>query len=403
MSGVLNSVYNNVTFALHLHSKALAGLQENVTTGSRINRSSDDPSSAYQVLGLNSQQRYLNNYIENIDAAISAQDMVSSVLQNMATSFMDTRVHLTQITSGTYADGQDGQNARERIAREINSALEQMVSFANTRYTGQYFFGGDNTGLAPYTVQRDSRGEISRVTYQGSQENRNIEMAPGVQTSISFAGVQVFSVDDRGTPVFYGTTGASAGTGTSNVRGDVWLTVEVDDVTGNYKLSIDDGVTWTAVPAAPADRTNIAVTDSSGQVLYVNADTVSAWGVERVKVSGTYDLFNTLISTRDLLRNERNLPTVTVVDLVEQAATAMEETRAVLVEKAASIGSQINFLDELKNSLENVKANSNEQATLLQQADIAQISVDISRRNTLYEMSLAVAGKLLSKSLLDFI
>lgn len=403
MSGALNSVYNNVSFALHLHSNALAALQENVTTGSRVNRSSDAPSSAYRVLGLNSQQRYLTNYMNNIDTAMSAQDMMSSVLQDMATTITETRVNLTQIVSGTYGEGQAGQDARERSAREINDVLEQMVSSANTKHTGQYLFGGENTSTAPYAVERNSNGEITRVTYQGSLEERKTEMAPGVLTDISFAGNDIFGMDNRGTPVFYGTTGASAGSGTSNVRGDVWLTVEYDTVNSNYKLSIDDGATWVAVPAAPADTTNIAVTNASGQVLYVNASTITAEGVEMVKVPGTYDLFNALISTRDLLRNERGLPTTTVMDLMEQAATAMEATKNVLVEKETSIGSKINFLDALKNSLENVKANGEEEATMLQEADIAQIAIDISRRETLYEMSLSVAGKLMSVSLLDFI
>ncbi len=66
MSGIQSNIYNNITFALQRHAKAMAILQEQAYTGSRINRVSDDPDSAYQVLGLNSQQRYLSNYMENI-------------------------------------------------------------------------------------------------------------------------------------------------------------------------------------------------------------------------------------------------------------------------------------------------------------------------------------------------
>ncbi|GAG40756.1 unnamed protein product, partial [marine sediment metagenome] len=44
-----------------------------------------------------------------------------------------------------------------------------------------------------------------------------------------------------------------------------------------------------------------------------------------------------------------------------------------------------------------------DEATRLQQADIAQIAIDLSRREVLYQMSLAVAAKLMSLSLLDYI
>ena len=59
MGGTLNSVHNNVSYALSLHSEAMIKLQEQASTGSRINRPSDEPSTAYRVMGLNSQERSL--------------------------------------------------------------------------------------------------------------------------------------------------------------------------------------------------------------------------------------------------------------------------------------------------------------------------------------------------------
>jgi len=44
-----------------------------------------------------------------------------------------------------------------------------------------------------------------------------------------------------------------------------------------------------------------------------------------------------------------------------------------------------------------------DEANGLQEADIAQISIDLSRRQILYQMSLSVAGNLMSMSLLDYI
>ncbi len=49
MSGSLGNIYNNVSFALGLHTDALARLQEQASTGSRINRVSDGPSAAYRI------------------------------------------------------------------------------------------------------------------------------------------------------------------------------------------------------------------------------------------------------------------------------------------------------------------------------------------------------------------
>jgi flagellin-like hook-associated protein FlgL len=60
-------------------------------------------------------------------------------------------------------------------------------------------------------------------------------------------------------------------------------------------------------------------------------------------------------------------------------------------------------LEGIKSNLEDVKVNTEDQTTQLEEADIAQVAIDLSRHEALYQMSLAVAGKLMSLSLLDFI
>jgi len=341
----------------------------------------------------------LNNFIKNIDSAVSAQEMAYSVLQAMSTTLTDTRVHLTQIVSGTYGTGEEGQNARNRIAKEINDVLEQMVASANTRHVDQYLFAGENTATCPYAVQR-SGGEIISVTYQGSYDPRNIDVAPGVQSDLTLAGSDIFSVGNRQIPVFYGSTGAAAGSGTSNVKGDLLLTVTHDG--SNYKLSIDDGASEVTVPTV-GDVSNIAVTNADGQVLYVDASALSAAGSERISVPGTHDIFNVLISTRDLLRNSKDLSDAALGDLIDVAAETIDEVKNSIVAKESVIGTRINFLDSLRTNLQNVNSNSEDETSMLEQADIAQIAIDISRRQALYEMSLSVVGKVMSMSILDFI
>jgi flagellar hook-associated protein 3 FlgL len=400
MSGTLNNVYINVSFALNRHYEVMARLQEQAYTGSRINRASDDPSAAYRVLGLNSQQRLLGNYMDNISEAISVLEISTFVIDDMSSAISDTKAKLTQILSGTYGEGETGQAARVRVAAEINDKLEQMVFLANTQHLGQYIFGGSNTNSAPYAVQR-TNGEITSVTYQGSYQQRNVEIAPGVMSNAYHVGEDIFCSDNRTAPVFVGDTGAAAGSGTSSVKSDTWLTV-TDDGSGSYDLSIDDGATKVNVAAA-ADITNIAVTNSSGEVLYVDATNISSTGVEMVCAPGTYDVFNTLISVRDLLENERGLSDTQLAQCRDRLSDSLDEARGLLTEKVISIGSKIGFIDDLKNSLENMKFDTADEATLLQEADIAQIAIDLSRREVLYQMSLSVAAKLMSMSLLDFI
>ncbi len=274
-----------------------------------------------------------------------------------------------------------------------------MISLANTKHAGQYLFGGNDTGTAPYAVEREN-GMVTNVTYQGSDEARRIDVSAAVDVEGYWVGDEVFRVDDREDPIFLGETGAAAGTGTSNVCGDVWLTVTHDG--SNYQISIDDGATFVTVP--PGGDANQAVTDSrTGKILYVDTTGLNSTGVELVRVPGTYDVFGTLISLRDTLFNERGIPSSQVLSYVNQCVAAVEEVRNGLMQADVTTGSRIGFLDTLQRNLENMQFDTQDETTGLQEADIAQIAIDLSRREVLYQMSLSVAGKLMTTTLLDFI
>ena len=368
-------------------------LQEQVSTGSRINRVSDDSSAAYRVLGLESQQSSLNNYIDNLSNALSTLEFSSTIFQNITSAISDAKVQLTQVSSGIY-----NEDARKRTAEGINEILEKLVNFANTKHSGQYLFGGSNTTQSPYLVER-TNGDITSVTYQGSSINRNIEVAPGLMTSAFQVGDDIFRSDDRNAPVFIGSTGAETGTGTSSIRGDTWLTVSGS--AGNYTLSIDGGLSTFTTDGTD---TNLMLTNSlTGEVLYVDTTKITGAGTDLVSVPGTYDLFNTLISIRDILRNGMNLPESQLRQLQETMLGSLDEMNELLVQAQVKVGSEIGFLDDFKDSLNNLSYNAEDEKTSLQEADIAQISIDLSRREVLYQMSLSVAGKLMSMSLLDFI
>jgi flagellar hook-associated protein 3 FlgL len=390
----MNNIYNTVSFALHLHTEALIRLQEQAATGSRINRPSDSPSEAYNVLSLNSQERSLQNYIDNLSDAVGTLEFSSTVIDDITSYISDAKLRISQVTSGTY-----DQQARERTAEAINDILEQIVALANTKHMNQYIFGGANTASAPYVVQR-TNGEITNVTYQGSTQESDIEVAPGVKSSPFYVGDNIFCSNDRADPIFTGVSGAAAGTGTSSVRGDVWLTVIHDGT--NFKLSIDDGASYVTVPVG--GDPNQAVTDSrTGRILYVDTTGINNTGVELVRTPGTYDIFNTLITVRDVLKNQRQFSESQLQQLRGSCLASLDEVRNLLLQDSVAVGSKIGFLDDLKDSLKNLKYNAEDESARLQEADIAQIAIDISRREALYQASLAVAAKIMSLSLLDYL
>lgn len=393
MSGTLSSLYNNVSFGLNLNAREILKLQEQVTTGSRINRASDAPSAAYRVLNLSSQQRSITNYINNLSEVSDILEYSSIAIDDIKSALAETKKLLGDVTGGT-----GGGVSLNVTVEGINDALDRMVAAANSMHSGKYIFSGSDTSTAPYAVTRVD-GRITSVTYQGSDMGRDVEVAPGVEASAFYSGQNLFRSDERSEPVFSGLTGAAAGTGTSNVCGDVWLTVTHDG--SNYRISIDGGLTETIVP--PGGDPNQMVTDSrTGQVLYVDTTGINTTGTEWVRVPGTYDVFNTLITIRDRLATE-GLTTTEMEELRFNAFDAIDELNGLLIQKSVMVGSKIGFLEELKGNLDTLQYSTEDEKTRVEQADIAQLSIELSRREILYQMSLSMAGKLLNVSLLDYL
>ena len=136
MGGTLDKIYNNTVYSLYLNSKAISTLQEQSSTGSRINRASDDPTASYQVLGLQSQSRELKNYIDAIGTVSGTLTMTSTVLQRMGSVLTDIKTNLTGILSGTNLNSEEGDSGGI-LVEVVNDALEELVSKANTQNAGK--------------------------------------------------------------------------------------------------------------------------------------------------------------------------------------------------------------------------------------------------------------------------
>lgn len=194
---------------------------------------------------------------------------------------------------------------------------------------------------------------------------------------------------------------------------DTDFTITFADTLGNVpELSVasntlvDGGGAITTTPSTTTEgigETNLAVTDSAGRVLYVNTTVITSAGVELVEVPGTHDIFNTLITIRDLLKNEKGHTDVQSRAMLNNSFDSLDELTNLLAQTQATVGSRINFLDTLEDNLTNMKYNTEDETTRLEEADIAQLAIELSRREVLYQMSLSVAAKLLSMSLLDFL
>ena len=173
------------------------------------------------------------------------------------------------------------------------------------------------------------------------------------------------------------------------------------DVDSSAFLSIDDGATKVAVTDFSADAT--VTNAATGRVFYVDPSQLVRTGTEPVRVPGTYNVFDTMIYIRDLLKNDRGLTVGEQSELLTTAHDSLDEVMSGIRQQLTAVGARLNAMDNLRNSLEDISVVAQTEAASLQNADIIQLTVDLARTQNLYAMTLASSARLLSLSLLDFI
>jgi len=399
MSYSLDSIFNNASWAISNHSLALSKLQEQASTGQEINRPSDDSQQAYQILGLRDDVRSMEHYIDTMDIKLIPRLTTASIAtQNITGMLADAKVAVTAASS---------TSDPAILAKEIDGLLEDILVQVNWSESRHNLFGGADSDTVPYVATRDSSGKITMVTYQGSTDDRKVEVAPGVEFSAVLIGENLFKSDDRQSPVFMSAddsgntrTGLTVGSGTQTVRGDITLTV-TDLGGGTFRLSIDGGTSTVDVTAASGD---VALTHAdTGEVLYVDTSGITSGGTEYIRVPGTYDIFNVLINARDMLNNEDTMPSSEWNSMLNATLGSMTTVQTNISKTFPTIGGQIGTLTTLSDSLKEIKFNAESEISQLQDADIAQVAVKLAQHGILYEMSLSVAAKLFSMSLMDFL
>jgi flagellin-like hook-associated protein FlgL len=170
---------------------------------------------------------------------------------------------------------------------------------------------------------------------------------------------------------------------------------------GNWQLSIDGGVSSITVNGS---ETNVPVISSvTGEVLYVDATGITQAGTEPIRVPGTYDMFNILINARDLLLNTNGLPESEYVAMMTETISSLQGVEEKLAQVFPIVGGRMQTLMSLRDSIEEMKFNTDDQVNMLKDADVTQVAIDLARYEVLYEMSLNVAAKMFSLSLLDFL
>jgi flagellar hook-associated protein 3 FlgL len=123
----------------------LGVLQEQLATGKRINRPSDDPNGAEAVIRLRTTQREIEHYQRTALAASQKLTAADDSLSGYENLLARTRTLISQGLSDT-----SSQTAKNALAEELVSLRARILNSANSKYGDEYVFGGTLQTLPPF-------------------------------------------------------------------------------------------------------------------------------------------------------------------------------------------------------------------------------------------------------------
>jgi len=171
-------------------------------------------------------------------------------------------------------------------------------------------------------------------------------------------------------------------------------------IAASGSLSIDGGLS--SVPIDFTADNQQVVSSETGQVLHVDSTGITRAGTEEVTYENTDTLFDALIAIRDILRDP-NLSSEEAGNRIREHLDDLDRAHSDLLTSLGDLGARHSRFDTTRNRLEDLDITVAGLRSQIEDADIAEVTLDVNRFQTLYQSSLMIASRINQVSLLNFI
>lgn len=157
-------------------------LQELISSGSNVNRPSDDPIASRVLLDIGDKLKATDQYASNITKASTWLQFTSTALQGMADTMQLAKQQVATITSGN-----SDPTIRQTVVSQLQALKQQMIDMGNTQMGDQYLFGGAKNAALPFS-------SVSPY-YSGDETATSVEIAQSTTQQMNIPGNQILTAD----------------------------------------------------------------------------------------------------------------------------------------------------------------------------------------------------------------
>lgn len=185
-----NNMLRNLTSSYNTMGK----LQEQLSSGKKVNRPSDDPVVVMKGMGYRMQVDKVATYQKNLGEVHNWLDSSDDALDGVGQVLHRAKELVTNAANTGAMTPED----REKIKIELEQLQQQAQDLANTKVGDKYIFSGTMTDKPLYNKATDVNGDVIGIELDASYKNSvDIEVFDGVSLRVNTDAVALFKgIDD---------------------------------------------------------------------------------------------------------------------------------------------------------------------------------------------------------------
>ena len=369
----------DMEYAVQQSQQALSAALQQVSTGLRVNKPSDDPgASASMVISLASSAN-VDQYTSNVSAIQSQMQTADSAINAVVTS-LNTAITLAGAGSTSTASLANDQ----ALAAQAQGILSNVISQANTSYQGVYLFAGSASSTPPFVA--------ASTTYN----SQNGSAAAPLSTTSPLTAGSVTTINDASTGQAFNFTAAAGDT--------------ITDLENAISAATAAGTLSTGTTATINTKGELAISSKSGIVASSNDPVLGSmragFGTE---VPNTYAYVGNStvnsVQVGDSTTVATNVPGdqlftlgANVIGSLKGLITALQSgNSSVVAAGGAAVSAALNYVSQQRVPLDNTISQLSDQDSFLNQETLTLTT----HQTALFGVNLATAATSLSQAELD--
>ncbi|GAB2689867.1 flagellar hook-associated protein FlgL [Aliiglaciecola sp. 3_MG-2023] len=402
-----NQLYDRSINTITQNQGTLSDVQQQLSSGKKLLRPSDDPVGAAQVVRLTEDLDKITQYKRNNDLLTNSLQQEEVVLSNINNALDKARQLMIQSGNGVY-----DESDLQAIGIEIGAIRDEVFSLMNTQNSnGEYIFAGYQSQTEAFTYNPSAADQ--KYTFSGDDGVKHIQVSDAMNIQSNSSGKSVF--ENVLARLNFSVTGDSGLASFSSVISEQSAFDKFHENNYDAVTAANNQFQGTIIAGNQVQIENVGTGDIIDTVNFTSGEPFVFKGIEfnlEGSVGDTFDFQldkpekNNIAETLNnfyLALNAGDLSDKGLNEAIADALVGIDNGSKSLANATSSLGGRMNVAESVyESNLDLEIANKTARANI-EDVDYAEAVSELSKQETALQAAQATFSRVTGLTLFDYI